>query len=186
MTARFPLATLDAALPLAAAWAVRAERPQDAAAREALLDDALGLERFKKTSARLRAGRLPAEGLALVAEQSDALIGTVRLWPINAGGVDALLLGPLAVARSHRGLGVGARLMRAAIVRASARGHRAILLVGDAPYYARFGFAAGVTARLALPGPVESARFLGLELASGALSRAEGLVVATGAPGPRF
>ena len=186
MTARFPLAALDAALPLAAAWTVRAERPQDAAAREALLGDALGLERFKKTSARLRAGRLPAEDLALVAEQSGVLVGTVRLWPISAGGVDALLLGPLAVARSHRGLGVGGRLMRAAVVRASARGHRAILLVGDAPYYARFGFSAGLTARLALPGPVERARFLGLELAPGALSRAEGLVVATGAPDPRF
>ena len=186
MTARFPLVALDAALPLAAAWAVRAERPQDAVAREALLDDALGPERFMKTSARLRAGLAPAEGLALVAARRDALIGTVRLWPISAGGVDALLLGPLAVARSHRGLGVGARLMRAAIDRAAARGHRAILLVGDAPYYARFGFAAGLTARLALPGPVEPARFLGLELAPGALSRAEGLVVANGASGRGF
>ncbi|MBV8663737.1 MAG: N-acetyltransferase, partial [Hyphomicrobiales bacterium] len=128
-----------------------------------------------------REGRLPAEGLALVAEDGAALVGTVRLWPVCAGGVDALLLGPLAVARSHRGLGTGANLMREAIARAAASGHRAILLVGDAPYYARFGFSAALTARLALPGPVERARFLALELTRAALRGAEGLVVATGA-----
>ncbi len=162
MTALIDLAALDAAIPLPA-FTMRAERPQDVPAREALLDGAFGAARFKKTSARLRDGRLPAEGLALVAEDGAALIGTVRLWPVCAGGVDALLLGPLAVARSHRCLGVGASLMRQAIERAAASGHRAILLVGDAPYYASFGFSAALTARLALPGPVDRARFLGLE-----------------------
>jgi predicted N-acetyltransferase YhbS len=163
---------------------IRAERPEDAPAREALLDEAFGSARFKKTSARLRAGRSPADGLAFVAEDGGTLVGTVRLWPVRAGGVDALLLGPLAVAASHRGRGVGARLMREAIAQASARGHRAILLVGDAPYYGRFGFSAALAARLALPGPVERARFLGLELAPAALRDATGLVVPAGAPRP--
>jgi hypothetical protein len=70
--------------------------------------------------------------------------------------------------------------MREGIARAADRGHEAIVLVGDAPYYARFGFAASLTERLALPGPVNRTRFLGLELVPGALANAEGLVVATG------
>ena len=180
MSLPFNLAALDAAVPFFGDFAIRVERTEDAPAREALLEAAFGASRLEKTSERLRDERRPADGLALVAEDGEALIGTVRLWSVRAGVVDALLLGPLAVARSHRGLGVGARLMRESIVRAAARGHRAILLVGDAPYYARFGFEAALAARLALPGPVERARLLGLQLAPGALRNAEGLVVATG------
>jgi predicted N-acetyltransferase YhbS len=186
MTLPFDFAAIEAAVPFVGDFVIRDERPEDAPAREALLDAAFGALRFKKTSERLRAGRLPAEGLALLAEDGDALVGTVRLWSVRAGGVEALMLGPLAVAQSHRGLGLGARLMREAIARAAKRGHAAILLVGDAPYYGRFGFAALLTKRLALPGPVDRARFLGLELVPGALRNAEGLVAATGLRDPRF
>jgi len=184
MAASLTIAAPNAAGNRAECVTIRAERPNDASAREALLDEALGATRFKKTSARLRAGRLPAEGLALVAEEGDALVGTVRLWLVRAGGVAALLLGPLAVAISHRGLGLGASLVREAIALAAERGHRAIVLVGDAPYYARFGFAAELAAGLALPGPVERARFLGLELAPGALRGVTGVVVAAGPLAP--
>jgi predicted N-acetyltransferase YhbS len=91
------------------------------------------------------------------------------------------MLGPLAVDARLRDHGIGARLMREAIARTQALGHQAILLVGDAPYYARFGFERRHTLGLRLPGPVEDARFLGLELRSGALARARGLVSPTGA-----
>jgi predicted N-acetyltransferase YhbS len=70
--------------------------------------------------------------------------------------------------------------MRSAIERAADLGHSSVMLVGDAPYYARFGFAAAPTGRLRLPGPYESARFLARELEPGALSGAAGLVKATG------
>jgi predicted N-acetyltransferase YhbS len=159
------------------------ETPFDVAAREALLDAAFGRGRDAKTSARLRDGRLPADGLALVAKDRGALIGTLRCWHVRAGGCDALLLGPLAVAESHRSLGIGARLMREALWRAAMFGHKAVLLVGDAPYYARFGFDAALTGRLDLPGPVDRARFLAFEIEDGALDGASGLVVATGARG---
>jgi predicted N-acetyltransferase YhbS len=162
------------------------ETSADAPAREALLDDAFGASRFLKTSERLRVGRMPAAGLALAARHGETLVGTVRLWNVSAGGVPALLLGPLAVAKSRRLHGLGGALMREAIGRARALGHGAILLVGDAPYYERFGFRAGLTAKLALPGPVERARFLGLELRPGALAAAEGMVVATGVKRTRF
>ncbi|MBX9760192.1 MAG: N-acetyltransferase, partial [Beijerinckiaceae bacterium] len=120
--------------------AVRQEIAADVPARERLLDAAFGADRFLKTSEVLRAGRVPARGLSLSAIHNGRLVGTVRLWSIDAGGKTALLLGPLAVAHSHRALGVGGVLMREAIARASALGHGAIILVGDAPYYARFGF----------------------------------------------
>ncbi|MFN3891730.1 MAG: GNAT family N-acetyltransferase [Beijerinckiaceae bacterium] len=165
--------------------AVRQEIAADVPARERLLDAAFGAERFAKTSEVLRTGRLPARGLALSAIRGGELVGTVRLWHVDAGGKPALLLGPLAVAESCRSLGVGGVLMREAIERAAALGHRAIILVGDAPYYERFGFSTAATAALDMPGPVDRARFLALELAPGALEGAAGMIVATGAQAPR-
>lgn len=160
---------------------IREEKMADVSAREALLDEVFGIERFEKTCERLRAGRLPANGLALIAEVDGEIVGTVRLWHVNAGGVsDALVLGPLAVAKSMHSKGIGARLMRAALNRASLAGHSAVILVGDAAYYTRFGFSVALTDGLWLPGPVERERFLGLELKAGALSRVFGLVRATG------
>ena len=156
------------------------ERASDAFAREKLLDAAMGRARVRKTSERLRAGRLPA--IALVArDAAGVVVGTVRLWNVDVGGTAALLLGPLAVATDRRCDGIGGALMREAISRAQYAGHGAILLVGDAPYYARFGFSRDVTLRLQMPGPVELERFLGLELQAGALAQARGRLRATGA-----
>ncbi|MGE3247209.1 MAG: GNAT family N-acetyltransferase [Beijerinckiaceae bacterium] len=165
---------------------IRDERAGDIAAREALLDSSLGEGRFAKTSERLREGRLPAEGLALSATVEGELAGTVRLWHVRAGECNALLLGPLAVSGKHRSSGLGGALMRAAIARAQGLGHEAILLVGDAPYYARFGFSADLTGGLDLPGPVDRERFLALELQENALRGACGMVFASGeiAPAP--
>jgi predicted N-acetyltransferase YhbS len=153
------------------------ETAADAPAREALLDAAFGPARFLKTCERLREGRMPAPGLALVArDESDELIATIRLWPIFAGGRAALLLGPLAVAEEARALGLGAAMIRESLDRARALGHRAVLLVGDEPYYRRFGFEPRFTTKLAMPGPVERKRFLGLELVEGALEGIKGRV----------
>lgn len=161
---------------------IRDEIAADIPAREALLDRCLGERRTAKSSERLREGRLPAEGLALTAERDGAVVGTVRLWHVAANGVPALLLGPLAVEPALQGEGLGKALMREALWRAACRGHGAVILVGDASYYARFGFEPGLTRELAMPGPVERARFLAIELHAGALSGARGLLVATGEP----
>jgi predicted N-acetyltransferase YhbS len=160
---------------------IRDERVGDEQVRECLLDRVFGESRFEKTCERLREGRLPAEGLAFVVEKDSQLVGTVRLWSAMIGGQrDTLVLGPLAVDASLHGLGIGSRLMRRALNRAASLGHQSVLLVGDADYYARFGFSSGLTQALTLPGPVERARFLGLELVTGALTDAQGLVEATG------
>jgi predicted N-acetyltransferase YhbS len=158
------------------------EAPAEAGAREALLDRVMGRARVLKPSERLRAGRAPARGLALVARDGGRLVGSVRLWNIEAGGRPALLLGPLAVDASAQGEGVGSGLMQLAIARARTLGHEGIVLVGDPEYYARFGFTATATGNLVMPAPVERRRFLGLELQPKALSRAAGRIIATGEP----
>ncbi|MGV6875165.1 GNAT family N-acetyltransferase [Pseudochelatococcus sp. B33] len=165
---------------------IRDENPADIAAREALLDTCFGDGRFAKTSERLREGRLPAKGLAFSAVASESaggetLIGTVRLWNVTAGRQrPALLLGPLAVDPACQSMGLGGALMRHAIATAAALGHRAILLVGDAPYYTRFGFSTEETEALWMPGPFERERFLALELEKGVLKGAHGVIRATG------
>ena len=164
----------------AAPFAIRAERTSDVTAREALLDACFGENRHMRTCQRLRDGRAPAEGLALSAARKGKLLGTVRLWHVSAGGVPALMLGPLAVDSAHRELGVGAVLVAQALAAARVRGHRAVLLLGDAPYYGRFGFSAAKTGALTLPGAFEPERLLALELEEGALDDAWGMIVPTG------
>jgi len=160
------------------------ETPNDLAAREALLDRAMGPGRFLKPSERLRAGRLPAGGLSLVARDGDRLVGSVRLWNVSAGGVPALLLGPLAADPAVQGRGVGSGLMQVALNRAELAGHRAVILVGDPEYYARFGFSGEATRGLVMPGPVDRRRFLAVTFTGDGLAGAEGPVVATGARDP--
>ena len=142
-----PVALISDAAP----FAIRAERASDVVAREALLDACFGANRHARTCQRLRDGRAPAEGLAFSAVRQGRLVGTVRLWHVSAGGVPALVLGPLAVDPSCRKLGVGAALMNHALAAAKARGHGAVILLGDAPYYARFGFSAARPASCRCP-----------------------------------
>jgi predicted N-acetyltransferase YhbS len=163
---------------------VRHERPGEGAAREALLDLAYGPVRFSKTSERLREGRLPE--LALVAAEHDRIVGTVRLWRVSAGPQrPALMLGPLAVVAERRKRGIGSTLVQHALRAAARSGNRAVLLVGDAAYYGRFGFSAEKTAALWLPGPYQRERLLARELAPGALDGARGLITAAGAAAPK-
>src|SRR5882672_2141046 len=176
-----PVALISDAAP----FVIRAERASDAAAREALLDACFGASRHTRTCQRLRDGRLPAEGLGLSALCEGRLVGTVRLWHVSAGGIPALMLGPLAVEDSSRKLGVGAALMDHALAAATARGHRAVILLGDAPYYARFGFSDLKIGELSLPGPFERDRLLALELCEGGLDGAWGMIAPTGAPLPK-
>ena len=169
----------------AAPFAIRAERAADVTMREALLDACFGETRHDRTCQRLRDGRAPATGLALSATREGKLVGTVRLWHVSAGGRPALVLGPLAVDPAFRELGIGAALMHQALAAARARGHAAVILLGDAPYYARFGFSGEKTGQLSLPGPFERDRLLAIEFTDGALDGAEGMIVPTGAALPK-
>jgi len=164
---------------------IRQERVSDVEAREALLDEAFGENRTRKSSQRLRDGRFAAEGLSFVATDADRTVGTARLWNVDCGGRPALLLGPVAVACERRSEGIGAALIEHALAAARARGHAAVILVGDAAYYGRFGFTAEKTGALAMPGPFERHRLLGLDLVPRALDGADGVIAPTGRPVPK-
>ena len=145
------------------------ERPQDGPAIDILLDRAFGPGRHAKTVHRLREAAAPIPELCLTSWRGPALLGSIRFWPILADGIEELLLGPLVVAPEARGQGLGARLVTRSLAAASDNGHGFVLLVGDPAYYRRFGFEAGIGRRFPLPGPVDPARFLALELIPGAL-----------------
>lgn len=165
---------------------IRKETIRDVDAREALLDLSFGDARFEKASERLREGRLPAPGLSFVASDRGRVVGTARLWNVSAGpALPALLLGPIAVHPDVRCQGVGGALVERSLADARRLGHRAVMLVGDAPYYGRFGFTAEARGDLWLPGRYDENRFLALALQPGALAGALGRVSPTGRIAPR-
>jgi len=163
------------------AWQVRLETPADSAQIETLNADSFGPGRFAKSAYRLREGVAPVAALSFVAmekmpEGGDVLRGSVRFWPIRVGGHDELLLGPLAVQGDQRGRGIGIGLMQAGIAAAQSGPWRAILLVGDEPYYAKVGFSRLPPGRVKFPGPVDQNRILGLSLKAGELLTLSGEV----------
>lgn len=151
---------------------------QDHDAIEHLLDLSFGSGRRSKTSYRLREGNFPVSGLSLVTRDPGVGVsGTISFWPLAIGEKrsPALLLGPLAVHPDRQGLGIGIALMREGLARARAQGHGLVLLVGDEPYYSKVGFARLPEGLIGLPGPVDPARFLYLELIPGARDGVSGL-----------
>jgi predicted N-acetyltransferase YhbS len=155
---------------------IRPELPADAQSIERLHERAFGPGRFARTAFRLREGDGHLLPLSFTALVGTLLVGSVRMTPVLAGGVDALMLGPLTVDPAFEGRGIGTALIQRSIDAAREKGHGLVLLVGDEPYYGRFGFKRIPPRRLELPGPVNRDRFLALELAEGMLGRASGLV----------
>ncbi len=157
-----------------------AQTHSDDCSVEDLLDLSFGLGRRTKTSYRLREGSRPVEGLSQVIRDSElGLAGAISYWPLVIGKTfaPAILLGPLAVHPARQNLGIGRALMNFTLERAKANGHKLVLLVGDAPYYERVGFQKLPAGLLQLPGPVDPARFLFLELVPGALKGVSGMVL---------
>lgn len=156
---------------------LRTEHPGDASSIERLHARAFGPGRFARTAYRLREGSAPVADLCFAALVGSYLVGSVRLWPAVARG-PLLVLGPLTVDPSFEGRGIGSRLMREALDAARNAGHGLVVLVGDAPYYRRFGFTPVPPGRLVPPGPVDPARFLWCELVAGASETVSGNVSA--------
>ena len=158
---------------------LRLEEPSDLAAIDRLHERAFGPGRFARTAYRLREGVPPIASLCFIAQVGTMLVGSVRLNTIKAGSSKALILGPLAVEPAFSDRGIGSRLMEMALDQAKADGHQLVFLVGDLPYYARFGFKIVPQGRVTMPGPVDPQRFLVLELQAGALEQVSGLLVAS-------
>ena len=142
---------------------------------EALYDLCFAPGREALSSYRLRDGVDPVANLCLVARDEGGIIGgAIRYWPVLVGGAKALLLGPVAVHPTRQGEGLGGYLIRESLLIAKAAGWERVLLIGDAPYYGRFGFdrLAGVE----MPPPTDAARILGRALVDKAWGGVRGLV----------
>jgi predicted N-acetyltransferase YhbS len=138
--------------------------PAHELAIEAMLDDAFGPDRFNRTAYRLRQGQRPAVGLNFVVSDGPVLCGSISLWHINLDAQPALLLGPIAIAASCRGKGLGGALIEQSLAAARAQAHDAVMLIGDLEYYGRFGFGNVHTADWQMPGPVDQRRVLAQSL----------------------
>lgn len=136
---------------------------------EALYDTCFAPGRTALSSYRLREGVPPVAGLSLVARDLEAIMaGAIRFWPVRIGDAahDALLLGPVAVHPTRQGEGLGALLIQSALDLAAPLGWQRVMLVGDAPYYGRYGFER--LDRVIMPPPTNPDRVLGRALVSGA------------------
>ncbi len=150
--------------------------PADLTQIEKLDERAFGPGRFTRTAYRLREGIAPVASLSFVARVGTFLVGANIMTEVRCGGAHALLLGPLTVEPAFRSRGIGERLVTRSLDGARAAGHKLVLLVGDEPYYKRFGFKRVPMGRLAMPGPVDPARVLYCELQDGAFEGVQGPV----------
>lgn len=150
------------------------ETADDTPEVEALMDLCFAPGRTALSSYRLREGVPPVRELCLMLHDGGVLLAAIRYWPVRVGGRPVLLLGPVAVHPTTQGEGLGAFLMRESLDRARAIGWARVMLVGDYPYYRRFGFFK--LERVRMPPPTNPDRVLGLELRPGAWVGVEGAV----------
>ncbi|MFG1480338.1 N-acetyltransferase [Xanthobacter sp. V4C-4] len=155
---------------------IATETPDDDAAVNRLHERTFGPGRFARTAFRIREQAGHERSLSFTARVGTMLVGSVRLTQVRVGATPALLLGPLSVEPPFQSVGIGARLMDVALKAAETAGHRLVVLVGDAPYYAKFGFKPVPPGTVALPGPVDPARLLVAELSPGAFAGVSGMV----------
>jgi len=156
---------------------IRHETDGDQPVLSQLATEAFGPGRFTRSAYRVREGIPPVSGLSLCGVLDGRLIGGVRFTAIRVGDLaGGVLLGPLIVEPAVAGKGFGKALVKEGLAQAQAHGFSFVLLVGDMPYYGRFGFQQVPPGQITLPGPVDPARLLGLELATGALADAAGAV----------
>ncbi|MEP3639760.1 MAG: N-acetyltransferase [Paracoccaceae bacterium] len=159
-------------------YELRSETPSDWWEVEALYDLCFAPGREALSSYRLRDGVRPVKKLCLVARDVDGILGgAIRFWPVNIGQIKALLLGPVAVHPTRQGEGLGGFLIEGSLDIAQDLGWDRVILVGDAPYYSRFGFhrLTGVT----MPPPTNPDRVLGRALRANGWNNVRGKVTST-------
>ena len=134
---------------------------------EALYDTCFAPGREALSSYRLRDGVAPVAGLSMVARDPEGILGgAIRYWPVRIGEAEALLLGPVAVHPTRQGEGLGRFLIEESLQLAGPQGWDRVMLVGDAPYYGRFGFER--LEHVEMPPPTNPERVLGRDLTPGA------------------
>ena len=154
---------------------IRPETQEDWWEVEALYDLCFAPGREALSSYRLRDNVDPVADLCMVMRDVDGILGgAIRYWPVQVAGNPVILLGPVAVHPTRQGEGVGGQLIRTSMYAAQDLGWDRVLLVGDAPYYSRFGFRrlTGVM----MPPPTNPDRVLGFDLSPDAWRGIQGTV----------
>lgn len=152
------------------------EKADDAVAIERLHERTFGPGRFTRTAFRIREGRDHQLDLSFTARIGTLLVGSVWMTPVAVGAAKGLLLGPLTVEPPFRSHGVGRALIDRALKEAKAKGHKLVFLVGDEPFYEKSGFKRIPKGQVKMPGPVDPARFLVVELVDGAFDGVSGVM----------
>ncbi len=128
-----------------------------------LLDMCFGPARNRRTAALLREGAPRIEQACFVVLDGHRLVGSVEAhlleWRHPAATRKIALLGPLVSHPDRRGERIGSRLMDLCLAELDKLA-LPVMLIGDAPYYCRWGFSAAHTAEWQLPGPVDRSRLL--------------------------
>ena len=143
------------------------EVPDDRWQVEALYDLCFAPGRSALSSYRLRDGVDPIAPLCLTARDGAGILaGAIRHWPVCVAGHAVALLGPVAVHPTRQGEGLARLLVHRTLEIAGQQGWDRVMLVGDEPYYSKFGFSRlnGVV----MPPPTNPARVLGRALQTGA------------------
>jgi len=158
---------------------IRQILPEDLPQISALHARVFGPGCYARTAYRIREGTPRISRFCRKALLDGRIIAAIRMTEVRIGGEPGvLLLGPLAVEPEWAGQGYGRRLVAEVMAAAKAEGIRLIVLVGDEPYYGRFGFVRAKPGQITLPGPVDPARVLAAELVPGALDSYRGLITA--------
>lgn len=166
---------------MSASLRIRAETPGDHARVHAVQSAAFERSAEADLVDALRASVQPQ--LSLVAELGESVVGHVFFSPVSIGapGAGRLApaagaLAPIAVLPAHQGHGIGSALVRRGLADCAGLGFRAVFLVGDPAYYARFGFELAAPRGLRYLSEAFDAAFQVCELERGALAGWRGLV----------
>lgn len=118
--------------------------------------------------------------VSLVAEEEGRVVGHIFFSPVTfesgETGALAMGLGPMAVLPEMQRRGVGSRLVREGLEECRRLGAVAVVVLGHADYYPRFGFARASAKGLRCKWPVGDEHFMAAELRPGALDGVRGLV----------
>lgn len=160
---------------------LRPQKEEDLDAIRLLERRAFGPGRFARTAYRVREQSEDRGAICIVASEGSKLVGSIRFSPIKIGGeTGAMLLGPLVVDPDCLGRGLGSQLMTAGLEAARSAGVELVLLVGDLPFYGRFGFSQVPFGQMSFPGPVDPSRLLMVDLQGDGRKVFSGLVLGVG------
>ncbi len=117
--------------------------------------------------------------VSLVADDDDAIVGHILFSPVTLtahAGLTIMGIAPMAVAPARQRQGIGTALVREGLDRCRRLGVGAVIVLGHAEYYPRFGFTPASHFGLISEYDVPDDVFMALELSQGVLRGKSGTI----------